>query len=129
MSGSLVHMLPVATCAFSALLISDFMKIDPIYEVLLDRSIKQEKDIATSQEKKNLMEIPVELGSCAAGRRVDEINWPAGTLIVSLRRGNKDIIPHGETTLMPGDYIVVFYPQGQEEEIRRSITDLCHEKF
>jgi len=129
MSGSLVHMLPVATCAFSALLVSDFMKIEPIYEVLLDRSIKQEKDIATSQEGKNLMEIPVELGSCAAGRRIDEINWPAGTLIVSLRRGNRDIIPHGETTLMPGDYIVVFYPRGQEEEIRKSITDLCHEKF
>lgn len=130
MSGSLVHMLPVATCAFSALLVSDFLKIEPIYEVLLERSIGKEAEAdAPEHQEKSLMEIPVELGSCASGKRIDEINWPTGTLIVSLRRGNQDIIPHGETTLMPGDYIVVFYPKGQEEDVRRCITDLCHEKF
>ena len=75
------------------------------------------------------MEIPVELGSCAAGRTVGEIEWPGGTLIVSLRRGNRDITPHGETTLLPGDYLVVLYPQGREEEVRGAITNLCHEQF
>lgn len=129
MSGSLVHMLPVAACAFSALLVSDLLKIEPIYEALLERAVEKENKTAAPREEKNLMEIPVEMGSCASRRRIDEISWPESTLIVSLRRGNRDIIPRGETTLLPGDYLVVLYPQGREEEIRRAITDLCHEKF
>jgi H+/Cl- antiporter ClcA len=37
MSGSLVHMLPVAACAFIALFVSDVLGINPIYGALLDR--------------------------------------------------------------------------------------------
>ncbi len=132
MTGTLVHMLPVAACALAALLVSDLMKVEPIYEALLNRSVEKEREAPKAHEApegKNLMEIPVELGSCAAGRRIDEIGWPVGTLIVSLMRGNRDIIPRGETTLLPGDYLVVLYPQGQEKEVRAAITDLCHEKF
>ena len=129
MSGSLVHLLPVAACAFSALLVSDFLKVEPIYEVLLERSLKNEAEQPAASEEKNLMEIPVELGSCAAGRRIDEISWPTGALIVSLRRGNRDLIPHGETVLKAGDYLAVFYHAGQELEIRKAVSDQCHEKF
>lgn len=129
MTGSLVHMLPVAACAFSALLASDLLKIEPIYEALLRRSSAEGREAAVRREEKNLMEIPVELGSCAAGRTVGEIQWPGGTLIVSLRRGNRDITPHGETVLLPGDYLVVLYPRGREGEVRGAITDLCHEKL
>jgi|GEM_PF-5978478 len=44
-------------------------------------------------------------------------------------RGSRDIIPRGETTLLPGDYLVVLYPQEQEKKVRAAVTDLCHEKF
>ncbi|WP_165777204.1 ClC family H(+)/Cl(-) exchange transporter [Bifidobacterium primatium] len=37
MSGNITHMLPVATCAFLALLVSDLCGTKPIYEALLDR--------------------------------------------------------------------------------------------
>nr|WP_308283300.1 ClC family H(+)/Cl(-) exchange transporter [Bifidobacterium pluvialisilvae] len=37
MSGSITHMLPVATCAFLALFVSDLCGTKPIYEALLDR--------------------------------------------------------------------------------------------
>ena len=43
MTGSLVHILPVAACAFIALLVSDALKITPIYEALLER-IMPKKD-------------------------------------------------------------------------------------
>lgn len=129
MTGSLIHLLPVAACAFIALLVSDFLKVEPIYEVLLERSMEQEKTVSAGPQEKCLMEIPVELGSRAAGKRVDEILWPAGSLIVSLRRGSREIIPHGDTKLMAGDYIVVFFSDGEEYQLRQDITALCHEKF
>jgi len=132
MSGSLTHMLPVAACAFLALLVSDFLKVEPIYEVLLERIIKRDCETIPNppeQEEKGLMEIPVELGSVATGKRVDEICWPAGTLIVNLRRGNREIIPHGDTQIMAGDYLIVFFSRGKEETIRKEITALCHENM
>lgn len=40
MSGTLMHMLPVAACSFIALLVSDLTNTEPIYDALLDRYIK-----------------------------------------------------------------------------------------
>ncbi|WEV63972.1 ClC family H(+)/Cl(-) exchange transporter [Bifidobacterium sp. ESL0732] len=37
MSGTLMHMLPVAACSFIALLVSDLTNTEPIYDALLDR--------------------------------------------------------------------------------------------
>ncbi|WEV67366.1 ClC family H(+)/Cl(-) exchange transporter [Bifidobacterium sp. ESL0769] len=39
MSGTLMHMLPVAACSFIALLVSDLTNTEPIYDALLDRYI------------------------------------------------------------------------------------------
>ncbi len=128
MSGSLAHMLPVAACAFFALLASDLLKIEPIYEALLERFARQNGEGLSAREKGGLMECPVEPGSEAAGNRVSEIQWPEGSLVVGLRRGAKELVPRGSTQVMPGDYLVILSSSGEEaeEDIREQIVSLCH---
>lgn len=129
MSGSLVHLLPVAACAFLALFVSDALKIDPIYEALLERFIRQNKKSLPEQERKGFMEIPVELGSPAAGKRVNEIQWPSGALVANLRRGTREIIPHGNTQILPGDYLVILFAEEKAETTRKAMSALCHAEF
>jgi Chloride channel protein EriC len=128
MSGSLIHMLPVAACAFLALLVSDFLKVEPVYEALLERFVEQNGEKLPIQERGGLIEFPVELGSEAAGNRVSEIHWPKGSLVVGLRRGAKELVPRGSTQVMPGDYLVILSSGEEEEDVRDKMVSLCHAK-
>ncbi len=128
MSGSLVHMLPVAACSFIALLISDLLKTEPIYEALLERFVEKNGSKLEMDEKGDLHEFPVELGSVACGKRISDIDWPEGVLIVSIHRGQKEMIPNGKSMISPGDYLVVLAPDGGKADIRDKMADLCYTK-
>ena len=125
MTGSLVHLLPVAACSFIALFVSDFLKTTPIYEALLERIVDSNKQ-AVKKENGGLVEIPVELGSIAAGKKIMDVAWPEGTLVVSLHRGNTDIVPRANTVISPGDYLVVMSSEFSYGELHASVRSLCH---
>lgn len=125
MSGSLVHLLPVAACAFVALLVSDMLKIEPIYDSLLDRYLEKSGNSSPHPEQGGLIEFPVEYGSTAANHTVKEVKWPQGLLIVGLRRGTKELIPSGKTRILPGDYLVILFSETQERNIREQVRCLC----
>lgn len=127
MTGSLIHMLPVAACSFIALLISDMLKVTPIYEALLERIVENNNKIL-NEKIGGLIEIPVEMGSVVAGNAICEIDWPQGTLIVGVRRGENEIVPNGNTEIMPGDYLVVMSSENTYKDLNMYIRDLCQGK-
>ncbi len=126
MAGSLIHMLPVAACAFIALLLSDVLKVEPIYEALLERFVEKNGHSLPMQEKGGLLEFPVEFGSEAANKMISEIKWPQGSLIVGLRRGVKELIPRGDTKILSGDYLMILSSEDDEDIIRNRLKFLCH---
>ena len=128
MAGSLIHMLPVAACSFIALLLSDVLKVEPVYEALLERFVEKNGHSLPTQEKGGLMEFPVEYGCEIAGRMLRDINWPQGSLIVGIRRGAKELVPRGNTKIVPGDYLMILSSDESEEEIRGKVRTLCHSK-
>ena len=54
------------------------------------------------------MEIEIERGSRAAGRRVRELNLPEGAILGSVQREGEIVIPRGDTEIKVGDRVVVF---------------------
>lgn len=128
MAGTLVHLLPVAACSFIALLVSDMLKVEPIYEALLGRFIVSNGKKVEGHEKGGLMECPVEPGSAIANFPISKVDWPHGMLVVGLRRGAQELIPDGNTRIRPGDYIVVLIPQDSKDGIRDSVRTLCRSK-
>jgi CBS domain-containing protein len=56
-------------------------------------------------------------------QRVREIPLPKGTLIVLLRRGERALVPRGETRVEPGDVLVLLTTKDQEELVRSWISD------
>jgi Trk K+ transport system NAD-binding subunit len=49
------------------------------------------------------------------GHEIRNINWPNNCLVICIRRGEADIVPHGDTKLIAGDYL---YLSGEDEAQR-----------
>ncbi|HPF87243.1 MAG TPA: ClC family H(+)/Cl(-) exchange transporter [Candidatus Limiplasma sp.] len=131
MTGSLVHLFPVAACSFIALLISDLLKTTPIYEALLERMMSEDGTQHTNHNHKHagIVEIPVESGSLIEGKRLSEVELPGGMLIVGIHRGETDIVPNGDTVIKPGDYLTVLSSEHSFKTVNSKMRDFCHNKI
>lgn len=65
------------------------------------------------------------MGAIADGKRVRDVRWPSGCLIIGLRRGESEIVPRGDTRLRAGDYLVVLFSGEEEREVRPAMRRLC----
>jgi CIC family chloride channel protein len=65
-----------------------------------------------------VFEVEVLGGSTAANIQVRDLSLPADTLLVAVRRGERTLIPRGDTVLRPGDRIVAVAEPGQLEALR-----------
>ncbi len=126
MTGSLVHIFPVAAVSFIALFISDLLKVSPIYEELLERLMKERGETVKNDKPGSLLEISVEAGSPIDGQIISEVQLPKGILIVGIHRGDNDILPHGDTEIKPGDYLVVLSTEHAYRKIHEEMRRLCH---
>jgi CIC family chloride channel protein len=69
----------------------------------------------------DVFEIMVEAGSQLDGKTLSEIKWPDGSLVASVRRGRRVIIPHGKTLLEAGDQIAIVAKEEDEGHIRNLV--------
>lgn len=65
-----------------------------------------------------VVECEVETGSALAGRTLSEIELPEDSLVASIQRGGRLIIPHGKTMLEAGDLLAVVARREDEDAIR-----------
>jgi CIC family chloride channel protein len=72
------------------------------------RSLYRERHRVRSQPGATFFEIPVPLRSAAHGKHVRELIWPQDAILVSIRRNDRVIVPHGDTRLETGDSVTVF---------------------
>jgi CIC family chloride channel protein len=73
-----------------------------------DRHLYRERLRLRTHPGTGFFELPVPPGSAAHGRLVRELQWPEGATLVSVRRGDRVIIPHGDTVLATNDTITAF---------------------
>lgn len=60
------------------------------------------------------------------GSRVDHLDIPEGVLLAGLRRGNRVIVPKGDTVLSPGDRLTVVIEAGSEADYEHWLRTLRH---
>lgn len=126
MSGAFHHMLPLVLVSMAAYLTADLLRVQPIYEVLLERSLrKQGRAVGTVRAgKRSIVEVAVGINSAMAGKLVKQIDWPHSCLLFSLKRGDLEITPHGNTRILPGDFLYVLAETGQGEALQQMAVDL-----
>jgi CIC family chloride channel protein len=69
----------------------------------------------------DVFEIMVEAGSQLDNKMLSEVKWPEGSLVASVRRGRRVIIPHGKTRLEAGDQIAIVAKDEDEVHIRELV--------
>jgi CIC family chloride channel protein len=69
------------------------------------------------------LHIEIAPDAAVAGKRVNQINLPQECLIVSVQRGNKQHVVHGNTIIKAGDKITVFTKQDYMDAVRNRLTE------
>ena len=129
MTGSLSQLLPLIVTATVAYVVAEEMKNHPIYEsllenLLLSRGIHKQP----MKRTKILLELVVQFNSLVENQALKDIVVPEKCLIVSIKRGEHDITPNGNTILKSGDYLTVLTSTHYEQEIREAIEAMCKER-
>ena len=110
-SGDLFHLGGLVLTTAAAYITANIIKSPPNDEVLLKQILNSE-DFANKKEKaedhgKQVFEVCVSPESFLDGKKIMDIQWPDDCLIVSIARGEEEIIPDGSTYISAGDRLVV----------------------
>lgn len=64
-----------------------------------------------------IREFPVAAGSHAAGKTIESMNLPKGTILISIIREKEAIIPNGQTSVFAGDSVIMLTNEGNMENV------------
>lgn len=123
MTGSFSHLFALVTVSMTAYIVSDVLKSKPVYDILLERSLKRRKMAVDLPEDSNkcISEISVCVGSTLSGKRIKDIEWPPHCLLVGIRRGEAELIPRGDTRIYSGDCLIVLSDDSHVMQIRSTL--------
>ncbi|WP_318530867.1 ClC family H(+)/Cl(-) exchange transporter [Lacticaseibacillus daqingensis] len=119
MVGNLTNLMAMAVLALVAYIVVDVLGGAPIYESLLQR-LTVPKQIE-SIRRMDRLELPVFEGSTLEGMQVRDFAWPKQTLLMSIRRGEESVLPHGDTVIRAGDTLVLLTDASKRSAVRAQI--------
>lgn len=126
MTGSFSNLLSLSVISLVAYAVADLLKSEPIYESLLERLLKNNGQYEFAGESKNkiLLEIPVCVHSEMDGKKIKELNLPHECLLVGIRRGEKEVIPKGNTTIYSGDCLIVLVNENKAAKTNEELLEI-----
>ena len=71
------------------------------------------------KENLEIVEVQIPQGAPAAGKRVEKLDLPEGSRLISIMRNGRSEIAVGATELQPGDQVLAILQPGREDELRR----------
>jgi trk system potassium uptake protein TrkA len=69
------------------------------------------------QEQLEIIEVEVSNGAPAAGKRLEELQLPEGTLVVSVLRNGSGFVPNSDTVIEGGDEVLAVLSPGDEAAV------------
>ncbi|GAA0178758.1 ClC family H(+)/Cl(-) exchange transporter [Clostridium sediminicola] len=123
MTGSFSHLLSIAFVCIIAYVITDLLNSEPIYESLFERVLSKSDNIFKGESNnKVIIEVPVCVESFLEDKKICQVDWPCSCLIAALKRGEKEIIPRGDTVIYAGDYLIVLANEDTASSIQECLT-------
>ncbi|PMD73220.1 ClC family H(+)/Cl(-) exchange transporter [Companilactobacillus nuruki] len=124
MVGSLKHLMPLAVLSLVAYIVVDLLNGAPIYEALKER-LNINSDFLNRVSKFNdRLELPIYEGSSIDGKYIRDIPFPKEILVVAIYRGERQLIPRGDTLIKAGDRLICMVNAGQRAKVFRKLKDL-----
>lgn len=107
MTGSFSNLLSLTIVSITAYVVADLFKSDPIYESLMDRLVKKNSKEGYNKDntKKIIISSVVHFGSDIENKAIKDSELCDNILLISVKRGEEDIIPRGDTVIKAGDQL------------------------
>ncbi len=126
MTGSFTHLLSLAIVSIVAYIIADILGSKPIYESLLDNILNKQDDSIPigNMKNKTILEFSVSMGSALDNKKIKDVKWPSRCLLVAVKRGENEMIPNGDTIILPGDYLIVLTNEDRTSKINDALITM-----
>lgn len=118
MTGSFGHLISLITISMTAYVVSELANSAPVYEELLDRILVKTKALVHLDRSRTIVDLVVCIGSKLDGKRVKNIDWPPQCLLISIKRGDKEIVPQGDTQILAGDFLYLLTSTAHAPQVR-----------
>lgn len=122
LTGTLDTLLSATAVSLVAYVTANLLDVEPFYELLLSNLLDTLPEI-TGQDhgaevagNKVLHTHTVGVGSMVEGKTLAEIPWPKNTLVVTIDRAGKRVIPRGTTTLQALDELLIIMDEDLEAD-------------
>lgn len=130
MTGTFTHLLSLSVVCVVSYLVADLCHSKPIYEQLLERLIRSNgKRLRHGSREKILMETVVNVGSPLCKKKLGQLHLPDRCLLVAIRRGEDEFIPHGESMILAGDTLVVLAYRSDYVSVKNWLSVQCAENI
>ena len=117
MVGNLEHLVPLALVSLASYLVIDVLDGPPIYDALLSQMHLPATGRILSGKNQHLL-LTIKSQSWLVGRQVRDIPWPDSCLLIQIKRKQKNLLPHGDTLLTPGDKLELLVDVSQRSKVK-----------
>lgn len=126
MVGSLKHLMPLAVLSLVAYIVVDLLNGAPIYEALKERLNINSDYLKRVSKLNDRLEVPIYEGSSIDGKYIRDIPFPKDILVVAIYRGERQLIPRGDTLVKAGDRLICMVNAGQRARVSQKLKDLIN---
>lgn len=105
LTWSFTFLLPVILGVAVGYLTGSIFRTAPLYDKLLDDVMEEERKV--HPVLRITARFQASARGTAAGKRIRDVLWPSGTIVTLVERGEKKIMPEGNTLLEEGDVLTV----------------------
>jgi len=127
LTGNLNHLSGLVGICMVSYATVHMIKSRPVYDVLLEGMLTRNPDLRREDPRKAILEVPVQAGSRLEHKTVKEIPWPAGTLVVGIRRGEEEKVPKGDTELQFGDLLLILVSESRAADTLPDLLEMGEE--
>jgi H+/Cl- antiporter ClcA len=130
MTGSLQHLLPLSVVVLVAEITAGLLGSESIYKTMLNRFLKNKNidEVPIDTLDKMLLTFTIRENAKVAYKQVQDCELSEKCLLVSIRRRGKEIIPKGNTEILPEDIIVILVNENDAYDINSALREKCGEK-
>lgn len=126
MTGNFSHLLFLALASLIAYAVADLLRGKPIYEQLLRRMLFKFGRINHAERgEKVYIEMSVHHGAKICGKKIRDVNLPDKCLIISVERGEEEIVPNGDTVIEPADVLTAVCGEYDSAAVNYALKKQC----
>lgn len=95
--------------------------VNPILKFIRQGNIKTLHTLPDSQV--DILELSIDLSSPLHDKLIKNIRFPAQSLVMSVSRGGRHVIPDGDFRILEGDHIIIMAHQDGLQKIEKMVTE------